>query len=88
MSLASLLESWGKRLDKTLKSLAILFLEIYRNFLSGLLGSGGCCRFYPSCGEYALLCYKKYSFLKASYRVLLRLLSCHPFGPKWRNEES
>ena len=84
----SLLKSWGKGFDKGLKSLAVLFLEIYRSFLSGLWGSGGCCRFYPSCGEYALLSYKKHSFLKASRLVLFRLLSCHPLGPKWRDEEN
>ena len=86
MFLAGLLKNLIKSFDKALKSLTIFLLEVYRTFLSGLWGSGGCCRFYPSCGEYAVLSYKKHSFLKATRLVLLRLLSCHPFGPKWRNE--
>ena len=79
-------KKWAKRVDSLLKSFVLFFLEIYKNFLSSLLGCGGGCRFYPSCSEYAVLTYKKYSFLKASRLILFRLLSCHPFGPKWRDD--
>ena len=67
--------------------LACFLIAFYKSFLSGTLGSGGCCRFYPSCGEYAFLVYKKHSFFKATKLTATRLLSCHPFGPKWKNEE-
>ena len=66
--------------------LAVLLISCYRAFLSGTLASGGACRFYPSCSEYALLVYKKHPFLKASLFVLRRLLDCRPFGPKLRFE--
>ena len=65
---------------------ALFLLAFYRSFLSGTLGSGGACRFYPSCSEYAFLAYKNYSFLKATVLVFQRLLDCHPFGPKVRIE--
>ena len=66
--------------------LALFFLAFYKAFLSGFFASGGACRFYPSCGEYAFLVYKKHSFLKASAFLLKRLLACRPFGPKFRPE--
>ena len=66
--------------------LALFFLAFYRSFLSGTLASGGACRFYPSCSEYAVLVYKKHPFLKASILLGKRLLDCRPFGPKVRME--
>lgn len=76
------------KLEPVLSGLACLILGFYKSYLSGTLGSGGCCRFYPSCGDYALLAYKKYSFLKATKLTLFRILKCQPFGPKWANEPS
>lgn len=76
----------AQKLNAIFKILALFILAFYRAFLSGSLGSGGACRFYPSCSIYAQLVYKKHSFLKASFFVLKRLLSCHPLGPKVRIE--
>jgi len=43
---------------------------------------GGCCRFEPSCSEYALTCYKKFNFFTATKLTFNRLINCRPFG-KW-----
>lgn len=43
---------------------------------------GGRCRYYPSCSHYAIEAYEKLSFFRASYLVLKRLISCHPFSRK------
>lgn len=67
-------------LNKLTGFFAVLFLEIYRCHISGTLGIGGCCRFHPSCSNYAIQAYQRHSFLKASRLTLFRLLSCHPFG--------
>lgn len=66
--------------------LSVFLVSLYRLFLSSTLASGGGCRFYPSCSEYALLVYKKQPFLKASRLVLRRLMDCRPLGPKFRVE--
>ena len=72
---------------KNLGAFLVLFLlSFYKTFLSGFLGSGGACRFYPSCSEYALIVYKKKPFLTASFFVLKRLWDCRPFGPVFRLE--
>ncbi len=38
------------------------------------------CRYFPSCSNYALECYKKFNFVKASFLVTKRLLKCNPFS--------
>ena len=63
------------------KFLACLLIGLYKMF-SGMLGTSGVCRFYPSCSDYALQAYLTQPFLKASQLTLKRLLSCHPFSKK------
>jgi uncharacterized protein len=38
-----------------------------------------CCRFYPSCSEYAIDAVSRYGPVKGSYLALRRLLRCHPW---------
>jgi len=38
-----------------------------------------CCRFYPSCSDYALQAFQDFGFFKALQLTLKRLLRCHPF---------
>ena len=64
----------------------ILLVAFYKVFMAGICGMGGCCRFYPSCSEYALLVYKSQSFGKATTLIFKRLLDCRPWGPKFRYE--
>lgn len=40
-----------------------------------------CCRYYPSCSEYAIIAVGRYGPFKGSFLALLRLLRCHPFHP-------
>ena len=46
--------------------------------MSPFLGSS--CRYEPSCSEYALESFERFSFFKAFYLTAKRLLSCHPWG--------
>ena len=75
-----------KYLGKGASTGVIFFIFFYKVFLSTTLTMGGACRFYPSCSHYAALVYKQHSFFKASKLLIKRLLSCHPFGPKVREE--
>ncbi len=36
------------------------------------------CIFYPTCSEYGIECFKKYFFLKAFKKTILRIIKCHP----------
>ena len=38
-----------------------------------------CCRFIPTCSQYALEAIEKYGALKGGWLAVKRLLRCHPF---------
>lgn len=56
----------------------IFFITIYR-FLFARFFFGNC-RFIPSCSEYAMEAFRKFSFFKALKMSFSRILRCHPFG--------
>ena len=40
-----------------------------------------CCRYTPTCSQYALEAVKKYGPFKGGYLALRRILRCNPFHP-------
>ena len=54
-----------------------LIIRFYRQFISPL--KMPCCRFVPTCSEYALEAIKKYGAIKGSWLAIKRILKCHPF---------
>lgn len=40
-----------------------------------------CCRFYPTCSEYAISAIKLHGPAKGSFMGIKRILRCHPFHP-------
>ena len=55
----------------------IFLIRAYRKHLSP--ARPPCCRFIPTCSEYALEAVEKYGAWKGSWLALRRLLRCHPF---------
>jgi len=60
-------------------------LVLYKRFVSPLqyvlkvcFGLSCECRFYPTCSDYALQCFQRYSLFKASWLTIKRLCRCHP----------
>ncbi len=62
-----------------MKQLFLSAIGAYRTYLSGRKG-GPCCRFVPTCSEYALEAIEKYGALKGGALALWRVLRCNPFG--------
>lgn len=62
-----------------MKKICIALIKFYRKYLSSLKGAG-CCRFTPTCSEYALLAYEKYGFFKGTVLTVWRILRCNPFS--------
>ena len=60
-----------------MRTIFIGLIKGYRFFVSPL--KGPCCRFVPTCSEYALVAVKKYGALKGSYLAVKRICKCHPF---------
>lgn len=63
-----------------MKSLLIKLIIFYRRAISP--NKAPCCRFIPTCSEYALEAIEKYGALKGTYLAVRRLLRCHPFSKK------
>ena len=63
------LRTWPKR--------ALLWLiRFYRTSISPM--HQPCCRFIPTCSQYALEAVEKYGAIKGGYLALRRILRCHP----------
>lgn len=60
-----------------MKNLIIQMITFYRKCISPY--KKPCCRFIPTCSEYALQAVQKYGALKGSLLAIRRLLKCHPF---------
>jgi len=60
------------------KKIAICMLKLYRNYLSPLKLQ--CCRFYPSCSEYAIGAIEKHGLLSGGLKSIKRILRCNPFS--------
>ena len=63
-----------------MKSLLILIVKFYRRCISPY--KAPCCRFIPTCSQYALEALEKYGAIKGGYLALRRILRCHPFSKK------
>ena len=59
------------------KRLLLWMIRFYRANISPL--HPGCCRYIPTCSQYALEAVEKYGALKGGYLALRRILRCHPF---------
>lgn len=62
-----------------MKYLFLGIIKLYQWTLSPFFGK--CCRFYPSCSNYAFEAISKYGALKGGWLALRRLLKCHPWHP-------
>lgn len=56
----------------------ILAIKFYQKFISPLCP--GCCRFRPTCSQYAVEAVKIHGLCKGVYLTAKRLLRCHPWG--------
>ena len=62
-----------------MKKLLISMIRFYRRNISPL--KPPCCRFIPTCSQYAIEAIEKYGALKGGWLALRRILKCHRFHP-------
>ena len=60
-----------------MKALLLFLIRFYRRAVSPLRPP--CCRFLPTCSEYALEAVERYGALKGGWLALRRILRCPPF---------
>ncbi len=60
-----------------MKKLLLKILHDYQRYISPL--KKPCCRFYPTCSQYAIDAITQKGALRGSFLALRRVLKCHPF---------
>lgn len=65
-----------RRLWSMPKRLMLWLIRYYRVNISPM--HPPCCRFVPTCSQYALEAVEKYGAVKGGYLALRRILRCHP----------
>ena len=60
-----------------MKKLLLALVKFYRTAISPYRPP--CCRYYPTCSQYALEAIEKYGALKGGYLAFRRILRCNPF---------
>lgn len=58
-----------------LKRIMLASIRFYRKYLRHT----PCCRFVPTCSQYALTAIERYGAIKGGYLAVRRILRCHPF---------
>lgn len=60
-----------------MQKLLLKLILVYKHFISPLLPK--CCRFYPTCSQYAYEAIKNKGAARGFLYALVRLFKCHPF---------
>ena len=61
-----------------MKKLLIAIIAFYQKRISPL--KKPCCRFYPSCSQYAIMAIEKYGALRGGLKAIWRILRCNPLS--------
>lgn len=61
-----------------LKKFFELLIRFYQKYISPL--KPACCRYYPSCSQYALEAVKKHGAVKGVLLAVWRILRCNPYS--------
>lgn len=59
-----------------MKTVFLFLIRLYQAALSPFMGH--CCRFFPTCSEYALEAVRKHGAWKGAWLALKRVSRCHP----------
>ena len=60
-----------------MKRIVLSLIRFYRRAISPLRPP--CCRFIPTCSEYAVEAVERYGAVKGGWLALRRIAKCHPF---------
>ena len=60
-----------------MKAILLAMIRFYQRGISPLRQP--CCRFTPTCSQYALEAIEKYGALKGGWMAFRRICCCHPF---------
>lgn len=55
----------------------VVLVRVYQICISPFLGP--CCRYYPTCSEYAITAIRRYGPFRGGFLGMMRIFRCHPF---------
>ena len=61
-----------------MRKVGIILVKIYQKIIPTHYRA--CCRFHPTCSDYAIAALSKYGLFKGSWLALKRILRCNPIG--------
>lgn len=62
-----------------MKRVVLILIKLYQLMLSPIFGK--CCRFYPSCSDYAVDAISTHGALKGIWMAIKRIIKCNPLHP-------
>tara|TARA_B100001093_G_C26375366_1_gene820566 strand:+ start:471 stop:695 length:225 start_codon:yes stop_codon:yes gene_type:complete len=65
-------------LKKLIKRILLCVITIYQKVISPWTPSS--CRYSPTCSSYAKVALEKHGLAKGLKLILIRIISCHPWG--------
>lgn len=63
-----------------IKTVLLRLIRLYQKQISP--AKAPCCRYIPTCSQYALEAIEKYGAWKGGWLTVLRLSRCHPFSKR------
>ena len=66
-----------EQIIRIIRKISCLPIKMYQVLLSPLIMP--CCRFYPSCSQYAVQAIMHYGVIKGLWLAIRRLFRCHPW---------
>lgn len=67
-----------EQVNRFIRNLTCLVIVLYQVLLRPIMKP--CCRFHPSCSNYALTAIKNLGVFKGGWLTIRRLLRCHPWS--------
>jgi len=68
-----------KSLSNILKIVIVSIIRFYQKWISPM--KQPCCRFYPTCSQYAIAAILKYGVCKGLFMAAKRIVKCNIFHP-------
>lgn len=63
-----------------MKRFMLACIRFYRRNISPYKHKGPCCRYIPTCSQYAVTAIERYGAWKGGWMALWRILRCNPFS--------
>lgn len=67
-----------QRIKKIVVALMVLPIKFYQGAISPMFPA--CCRYTPTCSQYAIQALRKHGPLRGSWLAIKRICRCHPWG--------